>query len=62
MAERPSIRQLRDHDHLGRRLDVARFSGEPTIVERHGRPRAVLVSSTWWAERHDQEGQGTLAP
>ncbi|GAA0836726.1 hypothetical protein ACFQVD_27430 [Streptosporangium amethystogenes subsp. fukuiense] len=35
------------------------FTGEPTIVERHGEPRTVLVSYTWWAERHDQAGQGT---
>ncbi|MEU0481914.1 hypothetical protein ABZ260_22345 [Streptosporangium sp. NPDC006013] len=61
MAERLSIRQLRDHNHLGRRLHVAHFTGEPTIGERHGQPRAVLVSYAWWAERHDQEGQGTLA-
>ncbi|WP_440105196.1 hypothetical protein [Streptosporangium sp. H16] len=55
-----SVRRLRDR--LGQRIDVAHFTGEPTIVERHGKPRVVVVSRTWWAERQDQEGQGTLAP
>ncbi|MFF3436760.1 type II toxin-antitoxin system Phd/YefM family antitoxin [Streptosporangium sp. NPDC002721] len=55
-----SVRELRDQ--LGRRIDVAHFTGEPTIVERHGEPRAVLVSYTWWAEQQNREGQGTLAP
>ncbi|WP_329084622.1 MULTISPECIES: type II toxin-antitoxin system Phd/YefM family antitoxin [unclassified Streptosporangium] len=60
MTERMSVRQLRDW--LGRRIDVAHFTGEPTIVERHGEPRAVLVPYAWWAERQELEGQGTLAP
>jgi PHD/YefM family antitoxin component YafN of YafNO toxin-antitoxin module len=60
MVERMSVRELRDN--LGRRIDTAHFTGEPTIVERHGEPRAVLVSYTWWVEQQDQEGQGTLAP
>ncbi|MEU3164052.1 hypothetical protein [Streptosporangium sp. NPDC006930] len=55
-----SVRQL--CDNLGHRIGVAPFTGEPTIVERHGEPRAVLVSYTWWAEWRDQEGQGTVAP
>ncbi|WP_440071291.1 type II toxin-antitoxin system Phd/YefM family antitoxin [Streptosporangium sp. OZ121] len=44
-----SVRHLRDR--LGRPIDVAHFTGEPTIVERHGQPRAVLVPYAWWAER-----------
>ncbi|MGC5009631.1 hypothetical protein ACLQ2R_02580 [Streptosporangium sp. DT93] len=55
-----SVRQLRDQ--LGRRIDVAHFTGEPTVAERHGDPRAVLVSYIWWAERQDPKGHGTLAP
>ncbi|NYF44427.1 PHD/YefM family antitoxin component YafN of YafNO toxin-antitoxin module [Streptosporangium sandarakinum] len=55
-----SVRELRDQ--LGRRIDVAHFTGEPTIVERHGEPRAVVVSYAWWMEQQDQEGQGTLVP
>jgi PHD/YefM family antitoxin component YafN of YafNO toxin-antitoxin module len=60
MTERMSVRELRDN--LGRRVDVAHFTGEPTIVERHGEPRAVLVSYTWWAEQQNRSGKGTLAP
>jgi prevent-host-death family protein len=60
MAERLSVRELRDN--LGRRIDIAHFTGEPTIVERHGEPRAVLVPYAWWVEQHNQAGQGTLAP
>ncbi|MEU8200640.1 hypothetical protein [Streptosporangium sp. NPDC049046] len=40
-----SVRQLRDH--LGHRIDVAHFTGEPTMVEHNGEPGAVLVSYTW---------------
>jgi prevent-host-death family protein len=51
MVERMSVRELRDQ--LGRRIDIAHFTGEPTIVERHGEPRAVLVPYAWWAEQHN---------
>ncbi|WP_440107989.1 hypothetical protein [Streptosporangium sp. H16] len=44
-----SVRHLRDQ--LGRRIDVAHFTGAPTIVERHGQPRAVLMPYAGWAER-----------
>ncbi|MEV4380981.1 hypothetical protein [Streptosporangium sp. NPDC049644] len=37
-----SVREIRDH--LGRRIDVAHVTGEPTIAGRHGEPRAVIVS------------------
>ncbi|MBG0816684.1 type II toxin-antitoxin system Phd/YefM family antitoxin [Planomonospora sp. ID82291] len=60
MTERMSVRELRDN--LGRRIDVAHFTGEATIVERHGEPRAVVVSYAWWAGQQEQAGQGTPAP
>ena len=39
-------RDLRDN--LGSRIDAAR-RGEPTIVTRRGKPRAVLISYEEWA-------------
>ncbi|MEU8200969.1 hypothetical protein [Streptosporangium sp. NPDC049046] len=39
-----SVRELRDQ--LGHQIGAAPFTGEPTIVERHGEPRVVLVSYT----------------
>jgi hypothetical protein len=43
-------------------INAAHYLGEPAIVERNGRPYAVIVSYTWWAEQQKQPGQGTLAP
>lgn len=54
------IRVIREH--TSDRANAAHYLGEPTIVERNGQPFAVLVPYAWWAERQDQEGQGTLVP
>ncbi|MEV1175058.1 hypothetical protein [Nonomuraea sp. NPDC049784] len=55
-----SVRELRDH--LGRRVDAARHTGEHTIIEKYGEVHAVLVPYAWWTEQQTPEGQGTLAP
>ncbi|RGA01528.1 type II toxin-antitoxin system Phd/YefM family antitoxin [Microbispora triticiradicis] len=52
MAERMSVRELRDN--LGRRIDLAHYTGEATIVERNGEPRAVLVSYASWVEQQNR--------
>jgi hypothetical protein len=49
-------------DHLGRRVDAARHTGEHTIIEKYGEVHAVLVPYAWWTEQQTPEGQGTLAP
>ncbi|WP_182877388.1 type II toxin-antitoxin system Phd/YefM family antitoxin [Microbispora sp. H10670] len=52
MPERMSVRELRDN--LGRRIDLAHYTGEATIVERNGEPRAVLVSYASWVEQQNR--------
>ena len=42
-----SVSELRDQ--LGRRVDAAHYRGEPTVIEKSGEPRAVLVPYAWWA-------------
>jgi prevent-host-death family protein len=54
------VRETREK--IGERINAAHYLDEPTIVERNGRPYAVIVSYAWWAERQGQSGQGTLAP
>jgi PHD/YefM family antitoxin component YafN of YafNO toxin-antitoxin module len=44
-------REMRDN--IGPRIDAAHFKGEPTVIEKNGEPRAVLVSYAWWRERQD---------
>ncbi|MFI6735502.1 type II toxin-antitoxin system prevent-host-death family antitoxin [Nonomuraea sp. NPDC050451] len=45
------IREIREH--IGERVNAARYLNEPTIVERNGTPYAVLVPYQWWAEHQD---------
>ncbi|MEV6984482.1 hypothetical protein AB0M95_24950 [Sphaerisporangium sp. NPDC051017] len=45
------VREIRDHPR--RCIDIACFTGEPAIAERHGEPRAVLVRHAWRIERHN---------
>ncbi|GGZ23427.1 hypothetical protein GCM10010387_15740 [Streptomyces inusitatus] len=44
---------------LGQRVDAAHFAGEATVVERHGTPRAVLVSYEWWVQHGGEETEPT---
>jgi prevent-host-death family protein len=45
--QRMGIREVREQ--LGRRVDAAHYLGEPTVIEKNGEPRAVLVPYAWWA-------------
>jgi len=47
--------------NLGSRIDAAR-RGEPTIVTRNGKPRAVLISYEEWAAREEQDTPGAAPP
>lgn len=40
------VREVREQ--LGRRIDAAHFRDEPTVIEKNGEPRAVIVSHEWW--------------
>ena len=40
-AQEVPLHKLREH--LGERVDAAHYTGETTIITRHGRPRALLV-------------------
>jgi prevent-host-death family protein len=51
---------------LGDLVDLARFTGEPTVIARYRRPAAVLVSVEWFeraqaalAEHGPQTAQGS---
>jgi PHD/YefM family antitoxin component YafN of YafNO toxin-antitoxin module len=46
-------REMREQ--LGKRVDAAHFLGEPTIVEKNGEPRAVLVPYAEWLASHPAE-------
>lgn len=60
MAIRMGVRETREK--IGERVNAAHYLDEPTIVERNGRPYAVIVSYAWWTEQQEQPGQGTIAP
>ncbi len=47
--KRMGTRQFRDD--LSNRIDAAWARGEPTIITRNGKPRAVLISYEEWAAR-----------
>lgn len=38
---------------LGDLVDRARLAGEPTMITRHGKPGAVVVSTDWYAEAEE---------
>ncbi len=47
---------IRDaRDHLGRRVDLAFYLGEPTVITASGEPRAVLVPYWWWKAIQDHK-------
>lgn len=35
---------------LGDLVDRAHLAGEPTLITRNGRPRAVMVSTSWYEQ------------
>jgi antitoxin (DNA-binding transcriptional repressor) of toxin-antitoxin stability system len=43
---RMGIREIRAG--IGERVDAAYFLGEPTIITKNDKPRAVLVSHAWY--------------
>jgi prevent-host-death family protein len=47
MEKRIGVAEARDQ--LGRLVDAAHFLGEPTVIEKNGEPRAVLVPYAQWA-------------
>jgi antitoxin (DNA-binding transcriptional repressor) of toxin-antitoxin stability system len=51
MVTTMGTRELRTQ--IGHRVDAAHFLGEPTVVEKNGEPRAVLVPYSWWLEKAD---------
>lgn len=50
---RMGTRELRDN--LGHRVDAAHFLGEPTIIDKNGEPRAVLISYAEWLAHREAE-------
>ena len=49
MADDPVTIGLRDlRDHLGKRVDAAYYLGQPTVIEKNGEPRAVIVPYAEW--------------
>lgn len=48
MEKHFGVAELRDH--LGKRVDAAHFHSEPTVIEKNGEPRAVLVPYLWWLQ------------
>lgn len=49
------IREIREQ--LTKRVEAAHFRGEPTVIEKNGEPRAVLVSYDWWQRASATLGQ-----
>jgi prevent-host-death family protein len=47
MEKRMGVAEAREQ--LGRLVDAAHFLGEPTVIEKNGEPRAVLVPYAEWA-------------
>ena len=46
---------------IGPRVDAAHFLGEPTIVEKNGEPRAVLISYAKWVKWQEQDTEPSQA-
>jgi len=49
---------------LGELVDVARLAGEPTLITRHGKAAAMLVSVSWYEDAEaamasDSDGPAT---
>lgn len=47
---------------LGKRVDVAHFQGEVTVVTKNGEPRAVLVPYDWYREAEARRQSMTVPP
>jgi len=47
MDKRMGVAEARDQ--LGRLVDAAHFLGKPTVIEKNGEPRAVIVPYAQWA-------------
>jgi hypothetical protein len=58
MVTTMGTRELREK--VGHRVDAAHFLGEPTVIEKNGEPRAVLVSYSWWLEVTDGKDPPSL--
>lgn len=50
---RMGTREFRDD--LGHRIDAAHYREEPTIIEKNGEPRAVLISYAEWIRASAKE-------
>lgn len=52
--EQTGIEQARAD--LGEIVERARLSGDPTLITRYGKPAAVVVSASWYAEARSALG------
>jgi prevent-host-death family protein len=59
-VKRMGTRELRDN--IGHRIDAAHFLGEPTIIEKSGEPRAVLISYAHWLASRKAEARPPSPP
>jgi prevent-host-death family protein len=57
--QRMGVRELREQ--LGKRIDAAHFHGEPTVIEKNGEPRAVLISYAQWVTSRDMPPENVPA-
>jgi prevent-host-death family protein len=48
MEQRLGISEAREQ--LGKLVDAAHYGGTPTVIEKKGEPRAVLVPYAWWVK------------
>lgn len=53
MADIPEISLNQLRPVLGNVVDAAYHRGQPTVVTRNGKPRAVIVSYEWFRRHHD---------
>jgi prevent-host-death family protein len=51
------IRELREQ--LGQRVDAAHYLGESTVIEKNGKPRAVLIPYIQWAALQGLSSENT---
>lgn len=47
---------------LGDLVDRARLAGDPTLITRHGKAAAVVVSASWYAEAESVLASASGAP
>lgn len=46
-------------DQIGRLVDAAHFLGEPTVIEKNGEPRAVLIAYAEWTASRQATPEST---